>query len=101
MNQEVLKQSQIILNDRPVEDPVGGSLWRSYIPFLIAILGSVTLLLARINFGGDRFISDGALMILAARVISYSRGFLFDEFLRALQIRRATRPVGRNSWRLF
>jgi cytochrome c-type biogenesis protein CcsB len=65
MNQEVLEQSNIILNDKPIDDPVVGPSWRSYIPFLVAILGSVALLLTRINFGGERFISDGALMMLA------------------------------------
>ena len=64
MNQEVLQQSNIILNDKRDDDPVV-PLWRSYIPFLIAILGSAALLLGRISLGGDKFISDGALMMLA------------------------------------
>lgn len=64
MNEEVIQRSNIILIDKP-ESEVGGSPWLSYIPFLIAIFGSAALLLARINFGGERFISDGALMMLA------------------------------------
>lgn len=64
MNEEVIQRSNIILIDKP-EDEVVGSPWLSYIPFLIAIFGSAALLLARINFGGERFISDGALMMLA------------------------------------
>ena len=37
----------------------------SYVPAAIAIIGAFTMLLLRINVGGDRFISDGALMMLA------------------------------------
>jgi ABC-type transport system involved in cytochrome c biogenesis permease subunit len=37
----------------------------SYLPFLIAILGSLILAALRIAFGGANFISDGALMMLA------------------------------------
>ncbi len=40
------------------------SIW-SYGPAAVAILGSLALLALRINLGGDRFISDGALMMLA------------------------------------
>jgi len=43
----------------------GHSQWQSYIPFFAAILGSGAFLFARLTFGGDRFISDGALMMLA------------------------------------
>lgn len=47
-------------------DAVSGtsSIW-SYGPAAVAILGSLALLALRINLGGDRFISDGALMMLA------------------------------------
>lgn len=41
------------------------SAWLSYIPAVLAIGGSFALLLLRINVGGERFISDGALMMLA------------------------------------
>ena len=64
MNQDVLDQSNIILNDE-ADAKAGRAAWHSYIPFLIAILGSFALVFARINFGGERFISDGALMMLA------------------------------------
>ncbi len=40
------------------------SLW-SYGPAAFAIFGSLALVLLRINMGGERFISDGALMMLA------------------------------------
>ena len=41
------------------------SSWGSYIPAALAIVGSSALLLIRINTGGEHFISDGALMMLA------------------------------------
>jgi cytochrome c-type biogenesis protein CcsB len=41
------------------------SSWRSFIPFAAAIGGSFALLAWRIGAGGERFISDGALMMLA------------------------------------
>ena len=41
------------------------SSWQSFIPAVCAVGGSLLLLLIRINVGGERFISDGALMMLA------------------------------------
>lgn len=41
------------------------STWQSYIPAFLAIFGSFALVFLRINVGGERFISDGALMMLA------------------------------------
>ena len=40
-------------------------MWMTYIPAVLAIGGSFALLLIRINVGGQHFISDGALMMLA------------------------------------
>lgn len=62
MNQEVLKQP-VLISDETENTSV--SAWRSYLPFAIAIFGSIALLLLRINLGGASFISDGALMMLA------------------------------------
>lgn len=47
-------------------DPSNGmsALW-SYGPAAFAIFGSLALVALRINIGGDRFITDGALMMLA------------------------------------
>jgi ABC-type transport system involved in cytochrome c biogenesis permease subunit len=64
MNQEILNQP-IIASGEIEEQTSGISSWRSYIPFAIAILGSFALILLRINMGVERFISDGALMMLA------------------------------------
>ncbi len=46
-------------------DAAFASSWRSYAPAALAISGAVLILLARLNIGGERFISDGALMLLA------------------------------------
>lgn len=62
MNQEILNQPIIVSDETENES---ASSWRSYIPFAIAILGSIALLFLRINMGGASFISDGALMMLA------------------------------------
>src|SRR4051794_5176882 len=64
MNQEVLKQPIVILADANDHDGEV-SRWRSYAPFMLAIVGSFALLGLRLSFGPDRFISDGAAMILA------------------------------------
>lgn len=40
-------------------------MWMTYIPAVLAIGGSFALLLIRVNVGGQHFISDGALMMLA------------------------------------
>jgi ABC-type transport system involved in cytochrome c biogenesis permease subunit len=62
MSQPVLNHPIIITTD---EASKGGSSWLTYLPAAIAIFGSLILVLARINLGGERFISDGALMMLA------------------------------------
>lgn len=64
MSQQVLEQPVLIANEN---SSTGDSLvwWRSYVPFTIAVVGSVLFIAAKIIVGGDRFISDGALMMLA------------------------------------
>ncbi|HQX57272.1 MAG TPA: cytochrome c biogenesis protein CcsA [Pyrinomonadaceae bacterium] len=64
MNQEVLNKPIVM----PAADDDGSNItstWQSYIPAFLAIFGSLALVLIRINVGGERFISDGALMMLA------------------------------------
>ncbi|HVF86320.1 MAG TPA: cytochrome c biogenesis protein CcsA, partial [Pyrinomonadaceae bacterium] len=59
---EVLKQSAVI------EAPglkFKNSALASYLPAIIAVVGAVLLTLLRIQMGGDNFITDGALMMLA------------------------------------
>ena len=62
MNQEILNQP-VLVSDEQENKSISN--WRSFIPFAIAIFGSIVLLLLRINLGGASFISDGALMMLA------------------------------------
>lgn len=62
MNQEVLNQPLIIGGE---SDGGDFSNLRSFFPAILAVGGSVLLIGARLNFGPDRFISDGALMMLA------------------------------------
>jgi cytochrome c-type biogenesis protein CcsB len=62
MNQEVLNQPVLVRDELEKES---GSAWRSFVPFAVAIAGSIALLIIRINLGGASFISDGALMMLA------------------------------------
>jgi ABC-type transport system involved in cytochrome c biogenesis permease subunit len=62
MNQEVLDRS---LPFEASDAPSRFGTINSYIPAVIAIVGSLLMLAARLNFGGERFISDGALMMLA------------------------------------
>ncbi|MBK7392459.1 MAG: cytochrome c biogenesis protein CcsA [Chloracidobacterium sp.] len=64
MNQEIL--------DGPIIgsglQPQAGNLAERaslYVPAALAIVGSFAMLMLRINVGGERFISDGALMMLA------------------------------------
>ncbi|CAN5530311.1 hypothetical protein BH10ACI2_BH10ACI2_07280 [soil metagenome] len=64
MNQEVLNQPIIVSSDKEGIPTLLSSL-QSYIPAFFAIFGSLALLLIRINTGGEHFISDGALMMLA------------------------------------
>jgi cytochrome c-type biogenesis protein CcsB len=63
MNQEILKQPIVVLAE--TNENVEAAGWRSYLPFLIAIFGSLALLSLRLNVGQSHFISDGAAMILA------------------------------------
>ena len=64
MSQQILDQPVLMSGDE-TGDSEGFSRLRSFIPFIIAIFGSVVFLFARLSFGGDRFMSDGALMMLA------------------------------------
>jgi len=64
MSQEVFDQP-IIISAKGDAGAEAGASWQSYIPAFLAIFGSVAMVLLRINVGGERFISDGALMMLA------------------------------------
>jgi ABC-type transport system involved in cytochrome c biogenesis permease subunit len=59
---EVLKQPTIISRPGLGLNKVA---WRGYVPAILAVAGSVLMVLLRIRLGGDHLISDGALMMLA------------------------------------
>lgn len=59
---EVMKQPAVVGASERVSK---GSSLASYMPAALAIVGSVLLVLLRIQMGGASFISDGALMMLA------------------------------------
>jgi cytochrome c-type biogenesis protein CcsB len=62
MNQDILKQPVIISDN---SGRAGQSVWRSYVPFWLAVGGPLFLAALRVNTGGASFMSDGALMMLA------------------------------------
>ena len=59
---EVLKQPTILT--APGVALKNGA-WRGYLPAFLALAGSLLIVLLRIRLGGEHFISDGALMMLA------------------------------------
>ena len=64
MSQQVMAPPIIVGKDT-ANDNQQVSDWGAYIPFALAIVGSLLMATARINFGGEKFISDGACMMLA------------------------------------
>lgn len=64
MNQQIVEQP-ILIATRSGDNPDVLSNRRSLMPFVIAMLGSLVFLAARLSFGGEKFITDGALMMIA------------------------------------
>jgi len=64
MNQQVM-DPPILVSDDSNKDQKAALSWQTLLPFLIATIGAALLALARISFGGNGFISDGACMMLA------------------------------------
>ena len=62
MNQEILNQPLVASDE---SEQTGTGMLGSYVPAMIAIVGSIAVVSARLAFGGEGFISDGALMMLA------------------------------------
>ncbi|MEP7214494.1 MAG: cytochrome c biogenesis protein CcsA [Acidobacteriota bacterium] len=77
MNQDVLKQP-IILGDQASEE--NSAPWRSNLPAAFAIGGAFALTLARLQFGGAHFITDGALMMLALACYLIAAVFYLTNF---------------------
>ena len=61
--------------DKEFVEIENGPVWRSYLPAILAIAGSVVVLLLRIQIG-ETFVSDGALMMIA--LASYILAALFQ-----------------------
>src|SRR5436190_8793764 len=64
MSQQILDRPLIIPTEKPAANRSSVS-WQAYLPFVLAIGGAFAMLFTRINVSGDRFITDGALMMLA------------------------------------
>jgi cytochrome c-type biogenesis protein CcsB len=64
MNQEIINQP-VMASDKTEKAEISGPKWRSYVPFILAITGAAAILALRIVIGGEKFISDAALMMLA------------------------------------
>ena len=62
---EHLLQRPVVISESDETGRSGLQTIDSYLPAAIAIVASVIIVFARIEFGGDRFINDGALMMLA------------------------------------
>lgn len=62
MNQDVLT-TPLVTKDTPINSQISRS--GTYLPAAAAIVGSILLAGVRFNVGGEQFISDGALMMLA------------------------------------
>ena len=77
MNQEILEQPLVITDER--RDTLAER-FGSFIPVLFAIGGSLLLAAARLGVDGDRFISDGALMMLALASYLVAEVFYLTNF---------------------
>jgi cytochrome c-type biogenesis protein CcsB len=79
MNQEVLNQPVLVSSEvAPNAAQLPG--WRSYAPFLISVGGAIVVALTKATIGGDRFISDGALMMLALAAYLIAAVFFLTNF---------------------
>lgn len=64
MSEHIL-EPELIISSTADEKPVADRSWFSFLPFILAIGGSLLLIFLRVSVGGERFISDGAAMMLA------------------------------------
>jgi len=66
---EVLGSNEILTDKAEAASPKheDGGVWslKSYLPAVIPIVGAILMVLLRIQLGGDRFMTDGALMMIA------------------------------------
>lgn len=78
MSEQVLK-SPVVLSDNAESSDIP-EITSSYLPFLVAVIGSLLFAGARVFLGGDRFISDGALMMLALASYLFAAVFYLTNF---------------------
>jgi ABC-type transport system involved in cytochrome c biogenesis permease subunit len=78
MSEQVLK-SPVILHEAAATDR-GDAVVASYLPFILAIAGSFALVAIRVGVGGERFITDGALMMLALASYCFAAVFYLTNF---------------------
>jgi cytochrome c-type biogenesis protein CcsB len=78
MNQQVMEPPILVADGNVDQGKL--SQWGSFIPFMIALTGSGLLLLARLAVGGDRFISDEALMMLSLASYLIAAVFFLTNF---------------------
>ena len=78
MSEQVLK-SPVILHDASVSNNAD-KIATSYLPFILAMAGSLVLVAARIGLGGEGFISDGALMMLGLASYCFAAVFYLTNF---------------------
>jgi len=66
---EVLSNNEVLSapaeTASPQHEESGGWSLKSYLPAILPIVGAILITLLRIQMGGDRFIDDGALMMIA------------------------------------
>ncbi len=69
-------------------DAAIASPWQSYVPAVLAIFGAVLILLARLNTVGERFISDGVLMLLALASYLFAAVFYLTDLYSPFRLAR-------------
>lgn len=79
MGEQVLN-TPIVISGEAGNNPADKGVLYSYAPFLIAIFGSLIVVAARIFVGGEKFISDGALMMLALASYLIAAVFFLTNF---------------------
>lgn len=78
MSEQVLKTPVVLPN--AIDEIADQGVMTSYLPFIIAIVGSLVLAGIRVVVGGERFITDGALMMLALASYLFAAVFYLTNF---------------------
>lgn len=78
MDQEILRNPPIIVESSKAEKDADNA-GAGYAPFAIALLGALAVVAARVAIGPERFISDGALMMLALAAYLFAAVFFLTD----------------------